>query len=98
MKGHRYDPDRDWGAVGQNPYDDPDRFHAMNDYSAAARDSWAQGEAPPAFDVTDWRTAEAEPTHPAWSCQGCELHPAEPEPGPDPYQPLHARPGRWWNR
>ena len=81
MTGHRYDPDRGWGSVGSNWYDDPDATHAMNDYSAAMRDLDPEADRPP-FDVTDWRTADAQPTHPSWSCQGCPEHPAEV---PDPW-------------
>lgn len=104
MRGHRYDPDRQWGEVGTNWFEQPDAVHAQNDYGAAMRDLDPEADRPP-FVYDDWRTADAEPTHPAWACQGCELHPAEPEPGypeagpyPDPFEPKHLRPGRWWSR
>jgi hypothetical protein len=87
------------GDPGHSPWQDPDWLHAMNDYSAAQRD---EPTAEP-FAMADWRDDQAGPTHPAWSCQGCELHPApEPPPPPGPvddgwagYDPA-LRPGGWW--
>lgn len=99
--GYRYNPDREWGAVGANWYEDPDAIHAQNDYGAAMRDLPEDAPRPP-FSYDDWRTDDAQPTHPAWSCQGCDDHPAPdpgyPEPGQDSYEPKRLRPGRWWNR
>jgi hypothetical protein len=91
--GYRYNPDPSrWGVTGSNWYEDPDAQHAMNDYGAAV--SGTPLEDRPPFAVADWRTADAQPTHPSWSCAGCDKHPelaaepervADPEPVADPW-------------
>lgn len=92
--GHRYAPrdPNEWAGPGANWFEDPDAQHALADYSAAMRDRDPNADRPP-FSVDDWRTPDAQPTHPAWACQGCDIHPAWADtPDPFPGEP----PGRIW--
>jgi hypothetical protein len=59
-------------AAAYAPQNTPFWGAAAQDYQAARSE---YDGAPPGFDPTDWRDDMGQPTHPEWSCQGCDIHP-----------------------